>query len=79
MLNMSMNSLPAFCPPGSDNNSFQSLFAFEIKPMLYKVNNTAPDRDNTSYWLFRYCLYKVAEIESDIYNCTLRFGIVLSQ
>jgi len=55
----------------------QPFYAYEIEPLLRK--KTAPGRDNIPHWVFSACSFELAEIVTDIFNSTLRTGVVPNQ
>jgi hypothetical protein len=59
--------------------SLQPPFAYEIEPMLRKVQKTVPGVDNLPFWVFKHCSVELAEVVAHLYNSTLHTGTLLRQ
>ena len=59
------------------SGDFQSLYPYEIEPLLRRVAKTAPDRDNLPHWVFSYCSYELADVDAaHIFNLSFGNGVV---
>ena len=61
------------------SGDFQSLYPYEIEPLLCRVAKTVPGRDNIPHWIFSYCSYEFADVVAHIYNLSLGNGVVPHQ
>jgi len=48
----------------------------ELEPVLRRLENTAPGCDDIPAWVYRSCSFELADVISDIFNCSFRTGTV---
>jgi len=49
---------------------------YELEPVLRKLKNTAPGCDGIPAWVYRSCSFELADVISDIFNCSFHTGMV---